>query len=129
MACLVVVAEGFAWGFEHLSLLEVKTERTHGDLQLVVVDRCAILVHVKELKHLFDLLLLLFGELVFHGGVCVLLCVQHLDLVVVLEVYEEKPVTDVAEDALEWKLPLEKPLDTKRGSGPNTTPALLYVRL
>ena len=69
MACLVVVAEGF----EHLGLLEVKTERAHGDFQLVIVDR-AVLVRVEKLKRLFDLLLLLFGELWAHGGVRATVC-------------------------------------------------------
>lgn len=55
---LVVVTKNL----EHLRLLHVKAKRTHGDLELVVVD-AAVLVGVEELERLLDLLLLLVGEL------------------------------------------------------------------
>ena len=57
-ARLVVIAEDL----EDLGLLEVEAEGTHCHFELVVVD-AAILVCVEEFKRLFDLLLLLIGEL------------------------------------------------------------------
>ena len=40
-----------------------------------------------------------------------------------------EPATEVAEDASDRRLPLVKPLDTAKGSGPDAWPALPYVRL
>ena len=54
MAYLVMIAEHL----EHLSFLEIGPKPTHGHFELVVVHS-TVLVHLEQLEHLFEPLLLL----------------------------------------------------------------------
>lgn len=47
---------------QDLCLLQLESQSPHGDFQLVVVD-CTIVIGIKQIKRLFDLLLLLLGQL------------------------------------------------------------------
>ena len=58
VACLVVIPQDL----QHLRFLQVEPQRTHGDLELVVVH-APVLVCIKQLKRLLHLLLLLVREL------------------------------------------------------------------
>lgn len=47
---------------QDLGLLQLKPERSHGHLELVVIDR-SIMILIEQLESLLDLLLLLLREL------------------------------------------------------------------